>query len=46
MVIGKGGSMIKEISMASRKELETATSKKVYIDLTAETDIHRLEFLK
>lgn len=45
MVIGKGGSMIKEISMAVRKELETATSKKVFIDLTVETDPHWMEFM-
>ncbi len=45
MVIGKGGSMIKEISMAVRKELETATNKKVFIDLTAETDKHWMDYL-
>lgn len=45
MVIGKGGSMIKEISMAVRKELETATSKKVYIELNVETDPHWMEFM-
>lgn len=43
MVIGKNGSMIKEISMAVRKELETASNKKVFIDLTAETDKHWME---
>lgn len=43
MVIGKGGSMIKEISMASRKELERATNKKVFLDLTVETDPHWME---
>lgn len=45
MVIGKGGSMIKEISMAVRKELETASNKKVFIDLTAETDKHWMEYI-
>src|SRR3989344_9305297 len=45
MIIGKNGVMIKEISMASRKELETATSKKVYLDLTVETDPHWMEYL-
>lgn len=45
MIIGKGGVMIKEISMASRKELETATSKKVYLDLTVETDPHWMEYV-
>lgn len=43
MVIGHSGSMIKEISMASRKELETASNKKVFIDLTVETDPHWME---
>jgi len=45
MIVGKGGSMIKEISMAARKELETASSKKVYIELTVETDPHWIESL-
>jgi len=36
MIIGKNGRMIKEISQAARKELETATSKKVYLELTVE----------
>lgn len=40
MIIGSGGAMIKEISQATRKELETATSKKVYLELTVETDAH------
>lgn len=43
MVIGKQGSMIKEISMAARKELERATNKKVYLELTVETDAHWME---
>lgn len=45
MIIGRGGVMIKEISQAARKELETATSKKVYMDLTVETDPHWMEYL-
>lgn len=45
MIIGKGGVMIKEISMAARKELETAANKKVYLDLTVETDPHWMEYL-
>lgn len=44
MIIGKGGRMIKEISMAARKELEIARNKKVFIDLTVETDTHWKEF--
>jgi len=43
MIIGKGGVMIKEISMAARKELETATNKKVYLELTVETDSHWMD---
>jgi GTP-binding protein Era len=40
MVIGHQGVMIKEISMAARKELTTATNKNIYLDLTVETDPH------
>lgn len=43
MIIGKNGAMIKEISMAARKELETATNKKVYLELTVETDPHWMD---
>ncbi len=43
MIIGKNGVMVKEISMAARKELETATNKKVYLDLTVETDPHWMD---
>lgn len=43
MIIGKGGVMVREISMAARKELETATNKKVYLDLTVETDPHWMD---
>ncbi|MBI5448873.1 GTPase Era [Candidatus Gottesmanbacteria bacterium] len=45
MIIGKNGFMIKEISMAARKELETATGKKVFLELTVETDPHWMEYL-
>lgn len=45
MIVGKGGAMIKEISMAVRKELETARGKKVFVDLTVETDPHWMEYL-
>jgi GTP-binding protein Era len=45
MIIGKGGVMIKEISQAARKELETATSKKVYLELTVVTDPHWMEYV-
>lgn len=40
MIIGERGRMIKEIGMAARKELETATNKKVFLDLTVETNPH------
>lgn len=45
MIIGKNGAMIKEISMATRKELETASSRKVFVELTVETDPHWVEYL-
>lgn len=44
MIIGKNGVMIKEISMAARKELETASNKKVFLELTVETDPHWTEY--
>jgi len=40
MIIGENGRMIKEIGMATRKELETATKNKAFVDLTVETDPH------
>lgn len=40
MIIGEGGRMIKEIGMAARKELETATNQKIYMDLTVEVNHH------
>jgi GTP-binding protein Era len=45
MIVGKGGIMIKEISMAARKELETASYKRVFLDLTVETDPHWMDYL-
>ncbi len=45
MIIGKGGRMIKEISMATRKELELASNTSVFLDLTVETDPHWVEYL-
>lgn len=38
MLIGKNGRTIKEIGYQARKELEIMTNKKVYLDLTVETD--------
>lgn len=40
MIIGQRGRMVKEIGMAARKELETATNKKVYLDLQVIDDPH------
>jgi GTPase len=45
MLVGKGGSMIREISMAARKELEVASSKKVFLELTVEVDPHWMEIM-
>lgn len=45
MIIGEKGRMIKEIGMAARKELQTATNKKIYIDLTVEVNPHWFEAL-
>lgn len=40
MIIGKDGRNIREIGMAVRKELEQATGKKVFIDLSVEVNPH------
>lgn len=45
MIVGTGGAMIKEISMAVRKEMEVASGKKVYVELTVEVDPHWMEYL-
>lgn len=45
MIIGANGEMIKEISMAARKELEVASNKKVYLELTVETDRHWIDYV-
>lgn len=45
MIIGQNGAMIREISMAARKELEVAANKKVYLDLTVETDPHWIDYV-
>jgi len=46
MIIGNNGYMVREIGMATRKEMETATHKKVFIDLTVETDPHWMDYLQ
>lgn len=38
MLIGAGGHRIKEIGSLARKELETAMNRKVFLDLTVETN--------
>lgn len=38
MLIGAGGQRIKEIGSLTRKELETAMNRKVFLDLTVETN--------
>lgn len=40
MIIGEGGRKIKEIGSMSRKEIELATKRKIFLDLTVETDPH------
>jgi len=45
-IVGHRGKMIKEIGMAVKKELETASRKKVYIDLTVDCDPHWMEYLQ
>lgn len=37
MIIGGGGSRIKQIGSMARKELELSTGKKIYLDLTVES---------
>lgn len=45
MLIGKQGRKIKEIGSYARKEIALATQKKVFLDLTVETDPHWQEVL-
>lgn len=40
MLIGAGGRKIKEIGSFARKEIALATGKKIFLDLTVETDPH------
>jgi len=46
MLIGKGGQKIKEIGSAARRELETATNKKIYLELEVDVDPHWVERLR
>jgi len=43
MIIGKGGRGIKEIGQSTRKELESITDKKVFLDLTVDVDSRWIE---
>lgn len=43
MIIGNKGLMVKEIGMAARKELQTATNRNIYLDLAVETNPHWIE---
>ncbi len=43
MLIGAGGRKIKEIGAYARKEIALATNKKIYLDLTVETNPHWME---
>ncbi|MFW5703596.1 MAG: GTPase Era [Patescibacteria group bacterium] len=45
MLIGKGGEKVKDLGRLARKEIELAINKKVYLDLTVETDPHWQETL-
>lgn len=40
MIIGEKGRMVREIGMAARKELETATNKKIFLELLVESNPH------
>lgn len=43
MIIGRGGIKIKEIGVMARRELEAAVNKKIFLELTVETDRHWME---
>ncbi len=43
MIIGTGGIKIKEIGQMSRRELEAATNKKIYLELEVDVDPHWVE---
>jgi GTP-binding protein Era len=45
MLIGAGGRKIKEMGSYARKDIALATNKKIYLDLTVETDPHWQEVL-
>ena len=43
IIIGRGGTKIKEIGQLARRELEQAVNKKVYLELEVEVDTHWVE---
>ncbi|MFA6426957.1 MAG: GTPase Era [Candidatus Magasanikbacteria bacterium] len=43
LIIGKGGSKIKEIGVMARRELEQSLNKKVFLELEVEVDGHWIE---
>ncbi len=43
IIIGRGGAKIKEIGVMARRELETATNKKIYLELEVAVDSHWVE---
>lgn len=43
IIIGKGGTKIKEIGIMARRELEAATNKKIYLELDVQVDPHWVE---
>ncbi len=43
MIVGRGGRGIREIGQSSRKEIESVTGTKVYLDLTVVVDPHWTE---
>jgi GTP-binding protein Era len=45
MIIGKNAATIKEIGATTRKELEVASNKKVFVDLTVEVDTHWADYV-
>lgn len=45
MIIGKNASVIREIGATARKELEVATNKKIFLELTVETDTHWTDYV-
>ncbi len=43
IIIGKGAQGIKEVGQSTRKELQTISNKKIFLDLTVEVDEHWIE---